>query len=107
MAGAGRTGVPNATRGDSGRVEAEASPQGRRGGLRDTMGGRAVRRVRPPFVATEQFVLDFPRVHGFEARCCLCGQLVQPGQLVAWGKAWTPESVYHVRCRIEEGIRCA
>ena len=46
-------------------------------------------------------------VHGFPARCCLCGQRVRPGEWVAWGKAWQPETVHHLRCQAAQRAACA
>lgn len=49
--------------------------------------------VRPPFVSGKRFTQDFAFVRGRQPLCCYCGRSVKLGEVVAWGRAWKPETL--------------
>lgn len=57
--------------------------------------------LRPPFVAGARFIRDFAWAWEREVVCCYCGRAILPGETVAWGRAWRPDSLHHLRCRPE------
>ncbi len=57
--------------------------------------------LRPPFVAGPHFARDLAFVWGREPVCCYCGHPIQARKVLAWGRAYRPESLHHLGYRPE------